>query len=71
MKRHEPLWQNSDVDEQRRKAKPVPKLSPDIKAKIGQQLRVMYGEVVSQGVPDRFVEILRGLDEGNNQGPRK
>jgi len=44
-------------------AKPVAKLSANIKAKIGQQLRVMYGEVVNQGVPDRFVEILRGLDD--------
>jgi hypothetical protein len=41
----------------------VAKLGPDIKAKIGQQLRVMYTEVVAQGIPDRFVEILRGLDE--------
>jgi hypothetical protein len=42
--------------------KSVAKLSPDIKSKIGQQLRIMYEEVVCQGVPDRFVEILRGLD---------
>jgi hypothetical protein len=47
-------------------AKPVAKLGPDIKAKIGQQLRIMYGEVVSQGVPDRFVEILRGFDDGDD-----
>jgi Anti-sigma factor NepR len=39
------------------------KLSPDVKAKIGQQLRAMYNDVVSQGVPDRFTEILRRLDE--------
>jgi hypothetical protein len=41
----------------------APKLGPDIKAKIGQQLRTLYGGVVDEGVPDRFVEILRGLDE--------
>ncbi len=44
-------------------AGPVPKLGPEIKAKIGQQLRAMYSDVVSQGVPDRFVDILRQLDE--------
>jgi hypothetical protein len=33
----------------------VVKLEPDIRANIGQQLRLMYGEVVDQGVPDRFV----------------
>ncbi len=51
---------------------PVAKLGPDIKAKIGHKLRLMYDEVISQGVPDRFVEILRGLDdppkEGSNNG---
>jgi hypothetical protein len=37
-------------------------LRVDIKAKIGQQLRCKYGEVVKEGVPDRFAHILRGLD---------
>jgi Anti-sigma factor NepR len=41
----------------------VAKLGPDIKAKIGQHLRSMYAEVVNQGVPDRFAEILRHLDD--------
>jgi hypothetical protein len=31
-------------------------------AKFGQQLRVMHALIVNQGVPDRFGEILRGLD---------
>ena len=44
------------------------KLGPDIKAKIGQQLRAMYNDVVSQGVPDRFSEILRRLDQAE-RGP--
>jgi hypothetical protein len=38
-------------------------LESDIKARIGQQLRAMYSDVVNQGVPDRFSEILRRLDE--------
>jgi hypothetical protein len=42
------------------------KLGPDIKAKIGQQLRAMYNDVVNQGVPDRFAEVLRRLDETNS-----
>ena len=44
------------------------KLGPDIKAKIGQQLRAMYSEVVNQGVPDRFSEILRRLDQADEAG---
>jgi Anti-sigma factor NepR len=39
------------------------KLGSEIKAKIGQQLRAMYSDVVNQGIPDRFAEILRKLDE--------
>jgi hypothetical protein len=39
------------------------KLGSEIKAKIGQQLRTMYADVINQGVPDRFAEILRKLDE--------
>jgi hypothetical protein len=46
----------------------VVKLGPDIKAKIGMQLRLMYGEVVDQGVPERFVEMLKRLDDPNYEG---
>ena len=37
-------------------------LDRQIQAKIGQQLRAMYDEVVDQGVPDRFAELLKKLD---------
>jgi Anti-sigma factor NepR len=50
---------------QRSEKSPVVKIGPDIKAKIGVQLRLMYGEVVDQGVPDRFVQILSRLDDSN------
>jgi Anti-sigma factor NepR len=58
------------MDLQGNEMAPVAKLGPEIKAKIGQQLRMMYGEVVNQGVPERFVEILRGLDiPATDEGP--
>jgi hypothetical protein len=41
----------------------VVKLGPDIKAKIGQQLRLMYSEIVDEGVPERFVDMLQRLDD--------
>jgi len=47
---------------------PVVKLGPDIHAKIGVQLRLMYGEVVDRGVPDRFVQMLKRLDDPNCEG---
>jgi Anti-sigma factor NepR len=40
----------------------------DIKARIGPQLRAMYSDVVNQGVPDRFSEILRRLDQADDAG---
>lgn len=37
-------------------------LNREIQAKIGQQLRAMFDEVVQEGVPDRFANLLRQLD---------
>lgn len=45
-------------------AKPA-KLGRDVQARLGQQLRAMYDEVVSQGVPGRFSDLLNRID-GNN-----
>ena len=68
MNRRRPSRQRQPLDLQSQGGVPVAKLGPDIKAKIGQQLRIMYGEIVNQGVPDRFVEILRGLDGPDDEG---
>ena len=38
-------------------------LSRDILSKIGEQLRAQYDDVVKQGIPDRFADLLRRLDE--------
>ncbi|MEZ5889282.1 MAG: NepR family anti-sigma factor [Xanthobacteraceae bacterium] len=47
-----------------------PGLNRDIQTKIGQQLRAIYDDVVDQGVPDRFVELLRSLDKETGKGER-
>lgn len=39
-----------------------PALNRDIQTRIGQQLRAVYDDIVDQGVPDRFVDLLRDLD---------
>jgi hypothetical protein len=44
------------------------RLGSDIKARIGQQLHTMYSDVVNQGIPDRFSEILRRLDRADEAG---
>ena len=43
----------------------TPQLNPEIQAKIGQQLCKIYDEMVNQGVPDRFRELLERLDQSN------
>lgn len=42
-------------------------LGSDIQAKIGQHLRAMYDDVVRQGVPDRFMDLLAQLDKAGNK----
>lgn len=42
------------------------KLGRDVQARLGQQLRAMYDEVVSQGVPDRFNELLNRIDRNKD-----
>jgi Anti-sigma factor NepR len=48
-------------------AKPA-KLSREVQARLGQQLRSMYDEVVNQGVPDRFNDLLNRIDGDGNKG---
>jgi hypothetical protein len=37
-------------------------LNAEIQSRIGHQLRAMYDDVVRQGVPDRFAELINKLD---------
>ncbi len=50
-------------------------LNAEIQSRIGHQLRAMYDDVVRQGVPDRFAELIKKLDapgggsqDGNGAG---
>jgi hypothetical protein len=65
-----PSKQRQSLKLQGSEMKPVAKLGTDAKAKIGQQLRLMYDEIVEQGVPDRFAKILRGLDDPSDEGSK-
>ena len=48
-------------------AKPA-KLSREVQARLGQQLRTMYDEVVNQGVPDRFTDLINRINGDENKG---
>jgi hypothetical protein len=53
-----------DVKSQARTAAPGKQggLNAEIQSRIGHQLRAMYDDVVRQGVPDRFADLIRKLD---------
>jgi len=58
----------ADSSHRKSSLKPI-KLTREIQARLGQQLRSMYDDVVNQGVPDRFVELLnRTSGDGNQDG---
>jgi hypothetical protein len=47
----------------RSRAKAEPNLNREIQTKIGLQLRTMFDDIVKQGVPDRFADLLGRLDQ--------
>jgi hypothetical protein len=48
----------------------VVSLGRDIQVKIGQHLRTMYDEVVKQGVPDQFNDLLQKLDDSEKDAEK-
>ena len=51
-----------------KKGKGQAALGRDIQAKIGQQLRAIYDDVVQEGVPERFADLLKQLDKAPAEG---
>jgi hypothetical protein len=43
--------------------RPEARLGREVQARIGQQLRAMYDDVVNQGVPAHIDELVRRLSE--------
>ena len=58
----------ADKAEPRMKTPSTARLGRDVQSKIGQQLRSMYDDVVKEGVPDRFKDMLRQLDNPDDTG---
>ncbi len=73
MNERKPTGQQSTMEtaasQRKGNAKPA-KLSREVQARLGQQLRAMYDEVVGQGVPDRFVDLLNRIDGNGNKDRR-
>ena len=60
--------ETADIRNRRTNSKPA-KLSREVQARLGQQLRAMYDDVVNQGVPERFTEMIKRINgNGNKDG---
>jgi hypothetical protein len=70
MNEQKPVGQQNPIEtaanRKRTGAKPA-KLGRDVQARLGQQLRAMYDDVVGQGVPDRFAELLNRIDSNRSK----
>lgn len=66
--RKQPVRPDESMHVRTHSAKTGPALNRDIQIKIGQQLRAVYDDIVDQGVPDRFVDLLRDLDREGGKG---
>jgi hypothetical protein len=53
--------QSAESDDKKKSTK-ANRLDRATRAKLGQQLRAVYDEVVNQGVPNRFADLLNRLD---------
>jgi hypothetical protein len=49
------------------RAKHRSNLPPELKRRIGESLRLMYADVLKENVPDRFIALLKRLDEASEQ----
>jgi hypothetical protein len=56
-----------NVERVMKDVKPKGGLNAEIQSRIGHQLRAMYDDVVRQGVPDRFADMIRKLDGADAQ----
>jgi hypothetical protein len=70
MNERKPMGQHRPLENVTTQAKEVgkpPRLSREVQARLGQQLRAMYDEIVNQGVPTRFVELLNRIDRNGSK----
>ena len=68
MKNRKPFASGPSMDLTTAAGEKEASLGREIQAKIGQQLRAVYDDVVSQGVPDRFAELLKQLEQSGAKG---
>jgi len=45
-------------------------LSRDIRARIGEKLQLMYGQIIYEGVPPHLVDLVRRIDRASEPEKR-
>ena len=70
-----PKSENGEVNKGVRdvqQAEKQPELDPELQAHIGRHLKASYDDILSQDVPDRFVDLLKMLEakEGSGSGTK-
>jgi hypothetical protein len=61
--RPKPMMQN-EVQTRKRRGR----LGRDVQSKLGKTLQAYFDDVVKEGVPDRFKDLLQQLDERKDKG---
>ena len=64
----EPVAEKPETEDPMASPAPVPtrpeaRLGREVQARIGQQLRAMYNDVVNQGVPQHLADLVRRLSD--------
>jgi hypothetical protein len=67
MTRRKPAQSENIMQNQGIVDRPTAGLDRGIQTRIGQQLRAMYDDVVKEGVPDRFADLLKRLDPPSDE----
>jgi Anti-sigma factor NepR len=74
MTERKPLGQQKPMEtaetRHRKNNEKAAKLSREVQARLGQQLRSLYDDVVNQGVPDRFTELLNRMNGDDNKSEK-
>jgi hypothetical protein len=74
MAERKPLGQQKPMEtaetRNRKNSEKPAKLSREVQARLGQQLRSLYDDVVNQGVPDRFTELLNRMNGDDNKSEK-
>ena len=66
----EPVAEKPESQDQMARPATIPhkeaRLGREVQARIGQQLRAMYNDVVNQGVPPHLADLVRRLSENDH-----